>query len=395
MNTVRLFESYKSQKELEILAQEIMKRASKAIFRRFPNEEDQIKSVPNVVLEQLSLEFESRVTLEPEIDEYEEIADFIKNSGTWIYFLPKGYRGTTSQGDFHYDEYWKTRKIRIYLKKETFEDFNRVKEQGFEILKDPEISEEDKKQEFNDQMYRFYLYQYESVLLHELQHAYDDYRSKGKAIRHSDEFQDKKQKYLDIMNTDMARFLNDEQMNMIQDYQKDYLNLKHEVDARFAQAIKKTDMLDTDHEYWDKYDDLKVVIKPFDDVLKNFKYNMLGYKELSEEEQRRILRKLGQFYELEKDFIKDMNRRNGVKESNIKTFEIFKSSRVDDNIYHIYKAKTDKNGRHYVEEKWFDLTTDTWRIKKFKDYMKRTLTFNTFQEAQEWARTRNSIERIR
>lgn len=320
---IKLFETYKSQKELEILSQEIMKRVSKALFNRYQEADSEIKAIPPIRIAELPLEFESKITLQKEYDSYQEIEDFIKNSNTWVYFLPKGFKGTRSNGDFYYEKQWKSRKIRIFLTKKTFENLNLTKDQGFDILNDPKISDEDKEREFNNQMYRFYFHEYESVLLHELQHAYDHYRSEGKAIHHSDEFATKKQKYVDIINSDRLNFLNIEQINFIEDYQKDYLNLKHEVDARFAQAIKNTDMLDTDYEYWKKYDELKVVIKPFNRVLKDFKYNMHGYDDLSQEEQKRVLRKLGQFYELEKDFIKEMNKRNNIKESKIYNFNNF------------------------------------------------------------------------
>lgn len=107
-----------------------------------------------------------------------------------------------------------------------------------------------------------------AVLLHELQHAYDDYRSEGK--------------YKEVEKVDIYGL-------PIEKSYKEYLNLKHEIDARFAQTFTTIDF----------YKNNKM--KNFDVVLKEFKDNFLGFNNLSAKDNKRILSLFGKFYILKKE----------------------------------------------------------------------------------------------
>lgn len=107
-----------------------------------------------------------------------------------------------------------------------------------------------------------------SALLHELQHAYDNFRSGGKYMT------DKKSNYY-YKNLDILK-----------NRYKKYLNLPHEYWARFAQAttnlyLRKDETLGT--------------------FLEQFKMNMVGWNQLPLKDKKRILRAVSQYYYLLKE----------------------------------------------------------------------------------------------
>src|SRR5207302_1006020 len=121
------------------------------------------------------------------------------------------------------------------------------------------------------------IHTYTSHLVHELQHAYDDWRSNGKAIvtdpvnKHStkahryskknpEELTASQQQFIDTynkkkqdINSEYHRLsrkqfedLTEEESTFIGKQYNKYLNQKHEIDARFAQAFIKLPLCDWD-----------------------------------------------------------------------------------------------------------------------------------------------------
>lgn len=166
--------------------------------------------------------------------------------------------------------------------------------------------------------------EYESSLLHELQHAYDNWRSKGKYNTDSDEFRNNDKKVRELKN---RLYLEESEKEFINKHYQDYLNLRYEVDARFTQAIKILDFYDVDWELTQEYSerDFLYSMIPFDKVFKDFKRVYKEYKSLNPKEKKRVDKKLGQFYQLEKDFILDSNIKEILNnKSNTKSYEQLK-----------------------------------------------------------------------
>lgn len=126
------------------------------------------------------------------------------------------------------------------------------------------------------------------VLVHELQHAYDDYRSKSKAL-----------------NTKQYKNHSEKYQNNLADQQSDkrvekfisYVNLPHEIWARFSQAIHVVSF--SRHKFEDgKY--LQEML-PIREVVKDFQQNFNYYNELNDKMKRKLINKVVQFWHFEQD----------------------------------------------------------------------------------------------
>ena len=105
------------------------------------------------------------------------------------------------------------------------------------------------------------------TLIHEVQHAFDDWRSKGKA------FQSKQaSKYLQSPS-DTA-----------------YLRLPHEISSRFTEAISKIDAGKT---------------IPMAYFLEDFKKNFIGWNEMTPNIQKRLIRRASNFWQSKKEALKE------------------------------------------------------------------------------------------
>ncbi len=153
---------------------------------------------------------------------------------------------------------------------------------------------------------------YHSSLLHELQHAFDNWRSKGKYQSSNNKFHDNETKASLIRSKES---LDEDEQKFISKHYKDYLNLRYEVDARFTQAIKKIEFHDVEWDLTTEYSigDFLYVMIPFEKVFKSFKRLYHGYKDLYPKEKRRVDKKLGQFFEMERDFIMGRNIKEVLK----------------------------------------------------------------------------------
>jgi len=130
------------------------------------------------------------------------------------------------------------------------------------------------------------------TLVHELQHAYDDYRSKGKTYQ-TKEYQKYLEKYI--------RGNVESQINKDIEQAKKYVNLPHEIWARFSQAMIKTRFTKMD------FKDKKVILemKPIRKVVKDFKRHFDHYRELSDKMKRKLMNKVVQFWHHEQDNLDD------------------------------------------------------------------------------------------
>lgn len=119
-----------------------------------------------------------------------------------------------------------------------------------------------------------------STILHELQHAWDDIRSKGHAL---------KQRAPNV-GTDAERYVK-------------YLQLPHEMWARFVQTAEKTKFIEEDM-------DGVLSMVPLESTLKDFATNYNGWKDMFLDQKRRLMRKVSQFWHFEQDKVNEFN--NGI-----------------------------------------------------------------------------------
>ncbi len=149
-------------------------------------------------------------------------------------------------------------------------------------------------------------YEFYTSLVHELQHSYDDYRSGGMAYN-TPENEKYRKKYLQKSDNNVSR----SQINDLESY-REYLNLPHEIWARFSQAMIKVRFYTWDY---DKSNDKQIIytMYPLNQVLKDFRYAFDNFKVLSPEMQKRLYRKVSQFWHIEQEKINKINKNGGEK----------------------------------------------------------------------------------
>lgn len=156
---------------------------------------------------------------------------------------------------------------------------------------------------YYDLYYSFY-YEFTSTLIHELQHSYDDYRSRGNAFT-SKEYK----KYNELLNKIKIKQTSEELIDKeeFSRYAK-YLNLPHEIWARFSQAVFKIRFAKGEvlkNEKGQHY--LKQNIYPILDVVNSLKREFSGWEKLSDKMRKKLLNKIVQFWHLEKEKIEKNN----------------------------------------------------------------------------------------
>lgn len=109
-----------------------------------------------------------------------------------------------------------------------------------------------------------------SVLAHEMQHAYDDYRSKGKAF----------------YSKATVKYFNNKKLGT-SDYDS-YLNLSHEIWARFTETALSMDPTETDFRKW----------------ARSFQSNFLGWKLMNEKQKKRLIKELYKYFDWWQDLKK-------------------------------------------------------------------------------------------
>lgn len=129
-----------------------------------------------------------------------------------------------------------------------------------------------------------------STILHELQHAYDAWRSKNKFVH----------------NSKMGKFRNKQTSNDTDDEDKvvSYLKLQHEVNARFSQALEAITLFDYNFGKDPTKPFNKRTMRPFDTVLNDFKRNFNGWSVMSPSAQKRLVNRVSKMYHETSDKIK-------------------------------------------------------------------------------------------
>jgi len=190
------------------------------------------------------------------------------------------------------------RDITLYPKKDFFKEIT----EEFKKERQYPISAED--------LYFKLWYAFNSTLEHEIQHAYDDFRSNSKL------FQARKTKdYMKKHTMANGREANyaDPERN-IRKY-KEYLKLQHEIWARFTQAISKTHFTTGDFaKTEDGVDYIHSTMKPLGDVLKKFRYNFDAWEIMPDSVKKKLYARVSAYWHKEQENLDQKNKNNIERE---------------------------------------------------------------------------------
>ena len=126
-------------------------------------------------------------------------------------------------------------------------------------------------------LYSAMYYSFHSSLVHELQHAYDDYRSGGKIFKTKDNMAFEKEKVA------LEKEVADDVWTNNSPLLKQYFNLSHEYWARFSQAIDKTRFVSSDFGTTDDGRSFfKTEMSSIKDVVGDFRSNFEHWNALSD-----------------------------------------------------------------------------------------------------------------
>jgi hypothetical protein len=132
-----------------------------------------------------------------------------------------------------------------------------------------------------------------STLLHELQHAYDSWRSNTKFTnsRRSNDF--------------YSKYGNDNTFN--KNKYDEYIKMQHEINARFSQAISDIKFFKLNFSD-DETKPLRYrVLFPIDTVIADFKSTFMGYQAMAPSVQERLLNRLIKIYSQAEEKVKEYN----------------------------------------------------------------------------------------
>jgi len=341
-------ETQTGQKDLEKLTNDILKHLSREILKSKAYSGDEpITSFPIVN------------TIMYNGEGFEEIGDFVEETNIRIVptRLIRGKKSIKGEleygpGDSFGNEFYK-----IWLKYDS-ENLDGINEL-FKV-KGGEITDTD--------IYFNIFYLWYSTLLHELQHAYDAWRSKGKAFGgqltktytsiqdRANQVMKSKSKYDD---------LTPEEIDAINTSRKAYLNLVHEINARYAQAMHKTVMTGMDY---DTFDDIK---KEWNKVYSEFKLNFFGWRHLSDKMKRKLTRRLAKAYQEEIENLKTASEKYSKED-----LELVSESGSVENV-------------------WYHGTPDVRDIEKEGGFTQRYINIDYVEDIDEWNRRQQAMSDAR
>lgn len=231
---------------------------------------------------------------------YPTLQDFIINSNIMVEFVKsnsdkdsgRDVRGSyTWVNDNEYDK-TRSRSIKLYYNEKYLNEELSRKITGYSSF------------EYHD-VYSTFYYMFERTLEHEIQHAYDDYRSNSNLFRakSAEKFRDKYH-----LANGTERTISDP---IKQGYKhKEYLNLQHEIWARFTEAVNQTrfdtvDFLKTpaDKNY------LKYEMKPLETVVQNFTSEFSGWRLLPDKMKKKLIGRVVQYWHKAAEELPEKNRK--------------------------------------------------------------------------------------
>jgi hypothetical protein len=294
-------ETYGSVKEINQLANDVLNEVGKLNYDAYN------KSKEFLYLYGLNLR-----TLDS--SKYNEIQDFVKNSNIYISFKPnKDGQNVDRYGEYGVYKTEKGEKFNPNIERDItiFYPYYTLKEKIDEKIKDR--IERNSKLEAYD-VYNSIYYMFISTLAHELQHAYDDYRSGG-MLYNTKEFEKYKEKYYQPSSD--SNSMSDDSVLSDLNKAKRYLNLPHEIWARFTLAMQNIKFYssDFDDENWVSYD---YKMRPLNRTIYGFMNSFSGFNILSPTLKRKLVNKVSQFWHMEQEKVNKLNKEYDTKFRNKK-----------------------------------------------------------------------------
>lgn len=233
---------------------------------------------------------------------YSALQEFLINSQIMVQFMRPSNSSVlgnySSFNDLEYDKS-RSRTINLFPSQKLFDDL---------LEKFQKNPESDYKEVYISMWYSFH-----STLEHELQHAFDDFRSNSKIFRNK-----RSDKYTNKYSLPSGRESNPVDPKLATAKFDSYLKLQHEIWARFTQAVNETrfttaDFLKTE----DGVDYVGYEIKPLERVIKDFQSHFQGWRIMSDEIKRKMIRRVSNYWHQEKEGIdaKNQNSINKERES--------------------------------------------------------------------------------
>jgi hypothetical protein len=297
MKWIKTYESIQSQKLLDSLVPEILKLIAKNTFQNHIKEENGVKFLTSLGGARLS---------ELDSSKYDkEAQQFFKDSK--LYISPRKIRSSRADSTTHgqFDRTYHS--IYLNLTQDFLDTLN-------EKLANPRVYGEHTLYFKEDDLYFSLWYEYNSILLHELQHAWDNWKSKGEYTRNKKffkyvdkveeypKFKKEKEEAINSLNTDDVDIEKKKEEIYIDTHKKSnaihkyYLRMQHEINARFTQAIKKVKFWTYDKSAKFDINNTKRIKVPFKDVLKDFTYEFEGWKDMTPKVKLKLTKRLAQFW---------------------------------------------------------------------------------------------------
>lgn len=144
-------------------------------------------------------------------------------------------------------------------------------------------------------LYSLFYFKFMRTLMHELRHAYDDYVSKSKGIHMTPQARKYAEKYA-TKNTESSLSVE----KSLEKY-KAYLNLPHEIWARFTAAFEKINFYKVDWQYGS--DKIKVVVtmEPIQESIRDLKLYMDEFNALNQSAKQRLYKLVSAYWHKAKE----------------------------------------------------------------------------------------------
>lgn len=276
-------ETQDGQVDLEKFANDILK----AIGERVVRERDRLQWLDpeNPELKYLPLLFTGTMKGEG----FTEISDFVRETSIRISLTSlisgrKETEGLMSYGSPKENNGKEIIEIQLKYSDKNLAEINKL------FVNDDNVSGGD--------VYFVIFYMFFSTLLHELQHAYDAWRSKGKGLEKSKGYDFRRMVAKQIASSAPFDELTPEDIESVESSHKEYQNLVSEINARYAQAMHETRMYQMNNEH-------KRVMKSWEDVLSEFKINFDGWKDLNDKMRKRLTQRVSKAFQETSDKIKN------------------------------------------------------------------------------------------
>jgi len=265
-------ETYKSVNEIKQLANDVIKSIASNNIKQI-KQNGEIRYIAGTYLNNI------------DTSKFDEIKNFINDTNIAIMIDEKT---SSTRGSYITPTFRSPYKANIPREIEiNVDDLDGLLERIDKKVKETGVDKYDEHDLYFDLFYELY-----GPLIHELQHAYDDYRS-GSKMYQTKEFEEYQKKFIE------------NQINSDIEQAKKYVNLPHEIWARFSQAMHKVHFTDMDIK------DGKIVfeMKPIKKVVKDFVRHFDHYSELSDQMKKKLTKKVVQFWHYEQDNLDEKTKK--------------------------------------------------------------------------------------